>query len=1206
MMLTSDLSAGGAPSSAALAERMAERGCCDITLNHDIPFGACERTCGAVADETVDSCEEEPVPPPEGEVRKRGWIAELGKGFHRRVAQAFGAYASFVYNYGFVILALGVVLAGAMLSGLWSLQYETDFIKLWIEQDSRIGDEKRFVDKYFGATLPRFAYFVTQDRSSDENVVTGRHLDAVLYILQGLFTPESDHFLTMSTPSGKTANHLDFCAQLAEVPYFLKNCPQCTESGDNQYAYLDQGSITSWGYAHVTRCMSDNRATLGSPWSELEPFGLNYTWGVDSFGCQTNTVLDCFQEGNITMPTMLGMLDQPMHSELSSNGYLWGMADLVYQSELQTGCLQGTPAVGQSFKEVLTTHLEATGRSTDIVDAEVSTLKGWFRNFFGMGYRFRTSYKDLTDAQIIAHLDTARKNEMSQMSDATCVLSGSMGGEAFPCCRSNINAQYRSFNDTTSGERVFNSSGDLVRVSAFDSLFAVSNIDHALFVPVAAELGYHSHEERTTAVQDWEQKTIDYLSGAWRAQGEFSSSGQYGDVSLVFMSGRSIEDAAKGFAVVETDLALFGIASLIVLTLVLHFPWSCTEVQRGEMARSAAIMTAGFVAVVLAILCGFGIMGHAGISISPTNIVIPLISLGLGLNDLYIMMHMYNTQFELQRGGGEANRRSSLVAVLDTLEISIQDIDGNVDANKLAEIHLRAALGMSGSSIFMTSFCNTVCFFCTAIAPVLAVQTFSIQMAVTVIMLFSLQFLLVVPILAYAVRHAYGRPIAIFGIYSFTDVVTREGTYVESKEKPPTANHILSSFFVDRFSPLLCQRPVQVIVVLLSLGGLALSLFSAMQLPLGLDVTDFLDENSYFNAYMQYSRDHHSTAIGILVTRDTVEHSSTEVQTSILELQEDLQSSRWVATRPSVRDSSWYSDSSVSLLYSAWDAAGKPDNMSATTILPEESFYPEVKSWVRESFGAFFADVMKCHNYKTKEILPCYDSSPDLRIAATIQPFVIQFGEGKGRPDTTAVLDSIRDTRKRCDRATVDGNVVGFVHGRTYILYDQYLEVMSLMLELCIFALVGIFVPILLFTAQFRWALISILCVCITVIESLGALPLIDIEGNAFSAVNLGVSVGMSVEYVSHFTRAFARHHMIQDPNERLKKCFKETGAPLLSGYLSTFLSIVWLCLSDHKFVQIYFFEMFAVTNTLAFFNGVILLPVLCLFFKPKWQYAAN
>ena len=171
--------------------------------------------------------------------------------------------------------------------------------------------------------------------------------------------------------------------------------------------------------------------------------------------------------------------------------------------------------------------------------------------------------------------------------------------------------------------------------------------------------------------------------------------------------------------------------------------------------------------------------------------------------------------------------------------------------------------------------------------------------------------------------------------------------------------------------------------------------------------------------------------------------------------------------------------------------------------------------------------------------------------------------------DTTeSMIDAIRDTRTRADKAKVNGKQVTFVYGYTYALWEQYLEIKDLLYTICGYTLLGIALATLACQMSPESSFFICLSILIINIECYGAMSLLGLKLNAFSVVNLCISVGLAVEFTAHFSRAFLVAS--GDGNMRMRAAFAEVGSPMFCGALSTFLSISWFAASNLKFIRIY------------------------------------
>uniref|UniRef100_A0A452HBC3 SSD domain-containing protein n=1 Tax=Gopherus agassizii TaxID=38772 RepID=A0A452HBC3_9SAUR len=179
-----------------------------------------------------------------------------------------------------------------------------------------------------------------------------------------------------------------------------------------------------------------------------------------------------------------------------------------------------------------------------------------------------------------------------------------------------------------------------------------------------------------------------------------------------------------------------------------------------------------------------------------------------------------------------------------------------------------------------------------------------------------------------------------------------------------------------------------------------------------------------------------------------------------------------------------------------------------------------------------------------------------------------------------------------------DPNFRVFPYTVTYVFYEQYLTIVNEGLFNLALCLVPTFVVCcMLLGMDLRSGLINLLTIVMILVDTVGAMTLWDISYNAVSLINLVTAVGISVEFVSHLTRAFA---VSTQPTrlERAKEATINMGSAVFAGVAMTNLpGIVVLAFAKAQLIQIFFFRLNLLITLLGLVHGLVFLPVLLSYF---------
>lgn len=452
-----------------------------------------------------------------------------------------------------------------------------------------------------------------------------------------------------------------------------------------------------------------------------------------------------------------------------------------------------------------------------------------------------------------------------------------------------------------------------------------------------------------------------------------------------------------------------------------------------------------------------------------------------------------------------------------------------------------------------------------------------------------------------------------------------ETTVLESGSKYTLAN------FVKQFlCPLYVNKIFKAVVLLIWIGlTIWLGIHGAENTERGLRLSDVTIKGSYVKEYLTAQEELFPLLPGNMVTRevsfqDPNNAANTirmdEYQEHLLALIADGQRNRFVEQVQTLEGSHWL----PGFIARGWNAL--PDSVLTgvfgvpvadvplfprpSTTVPTSLFYPALQFYLN-GVGATSTDALVCRTVATGALGPCNAvDGTTVQIVAT--KGALYYDNLFTDQDNTDAIQSLRATLDGsggqfddCCNAVNNGTrldpIQGFFSGFLFKFWQQYVTIEELAFKTIGFGLLGIAIVLLIFQASPLSSFLVVLMLVASVFQLYGVMELIGVKLNGFSVTNLSIALGMGVEFTAHIAYSFLRSSAeAETRDERMQLALVDIFPPMMSGALTTFISVIALAFAKYPFFSLYFFEMIAVMIVIMFLNGMVVLPVILSLVGPK------
>ncbi|CAN9513420.1 unnamed protein product [Ophioblennius macclurei] len=656
--------------------------------------------------------------------------------------------------------------------------------------------------------------------------------------------------------------------------------------------------------------------------------------------------------------------------------------------------------------------------------------------------------------------------------------------------------------------------------------------------------------------------------------------------TFAYMAERSIEDEIHDTT--AKDIPIFMISYAVIFVYIAVALGEYTSFSRILVDSKFLVGLGGILVVACSVLASMGFYSWIGIPSSLVILqVVPFLVLAVGADNIFIFVLEY--QRDVRRTG-------------EKREEQIGRVLGNV-----------------APSMLLCSLSESVCFFLGALSTMPAVKSFALYAALALLMDFLLQMTAFVALLSLDARRQDSNRVELVCCVKVT------------KERPNKPNEgLLLPIMRKYYAPFLLHSYTRVIVMLVFIFMFCASIFLMLNVTVGLDQELAMPQGSYMLEYFKYLNQYFEVGVPVyFVTKKGYSFGTVAGMNGICSS---------VGCDP------------FSMTQKIYDAAKYPER--SYVGIPSNSWVDDYIDWLNPESKCCRL-YTKGHNLgkfcpATKPVALCHSSciEPDGVVRPNEEEFYRFLPDflgdrpglkcpkgGLGAYDTAVVQDengeiiasrfmayhtpltnsqeytaALRMSRELAYNITMSMRNINdtspdfevFAYTVTNVFYEQYLTIVSEGLFTISMCLLPTFVVCcLLLGLDLRSGLLNLITIIMITVDTVGVMTLWSIDYNAVALINLVAAVGISVEFVSHITRAFALSTKFTHV-ERAKEAAANMGSAVFAGVAMTNLpGILVLAFAKAQLIQIFFFRLNLVITLLGMAHGLVFLPVLLSYFGP-------
>ena len=568
----------------------------------------------------------------------------------------------------------------------------------------------------------------------------------------------------------------------------------------------------------------------------------------------------------------------------------------------------------------------------------------------------------------------------------------------------------------------------------------------------------------------------------------------------------------------------------------------------------------GLVSCALAIGSSYGLCSLFGFEFSPMHNFIPFLILGLGIDDMFVIIQTWNNLEKEEKCAKkkEALNKDAIEGIRQSCTLKRTQEELEIMAGKCME--------HSGVSISVTSLTDLLAFAVGATTVLPALRSFCIFCGVGILIVYLLQ---ASWFMAWLVidehRQEDGRNGFLPCIKHNLDPTNKS---VKSKFNGFDQMKVIQDAFVS-YSNFIMKTPVKIFVIMSTVGLFSIGLWGNTLLVQKFDAMLFLPLDSYLVSWHNANEQHfpeNGEKIFVFVTDLQLPEELDKLDEVLQELREQGDILHSIK--------SWYLDFKE---YHK-DYFEEKDGVKVTK-LSKEAYQERLTRFLFSPKGSQYRML-----FRFDKPIKCGIPAPEAEVRLIFNPldhrksrkilfqmFTMEFTHNlfSGPSEQVPAMNRVKRIIEAANFTGGSGRVFPFSRGYAAWETDEVISeelYRNLALAFCC-----IFVTTLLLLSDFYACIQVLSCVVLTMVNTAGIMHFWGLTIETVSCTNLIICIGICVDSAAHITHEFLATSGTKE--ERSKLALKNIGPAVLNGGFSTFLTFI-VCANSNSYVFTTFFKV--------------------------------